>query len=77
MIEAKGHSERIPFPPVEGPSESLSQVCSEDRAKGWQSITDKEFFSIDFWGFSMGERDMLSRSVLYSESHNSLAFSNN
>jgi hypothetical protein len=77
VIEAKGRSERILFPPVERSSESLSQVCSEDPAEGWQSITDKEFFSIDFWGFSMGEPDILSWSVLHSESHNSPAFSNN
>jgi hypothetical protein len=49
MVEAKGLSEKIPFPPVNESLESLNQVRSEDRAKGWQSITDEEFFSIDFW----------------------------
>ena len=54
MIEAKGRGARIPFPPVDGLLEPLSQVCSGDQAKGWQSITDKEFFSIDFWRDSNG-----------------------
>ncbi len=49
MIEAKGHRKRIPFPPADDPLELLSQDRFEDRAKGWQSITDEEFFSIDFW----------------------------
>ena len=54
MFEAEGSSERALLSPVDGSLEPLSYVCSEDLAKSWQSITDKEFFSIDFWADSNG-----------------------
>jgi hypothetical protein len=55
MVEAKGHSKRIPFPQVDDSLEPFSQLRSGNRAKGWQSITDEEFFSINFWGGDHGK----------------------
>jgi hypothetical protein len=48
-LKPKAEAKEYHYLRQKDPSNHMVKFCFEDRAKGWQSITDKEFFSIDFW----------------------------